>query len=65
MSSHSTNAYNILADKEKLALSLVRSRMCISVDKNEKCHQGDNCRFAHSLEDLKISDCLLECQTVS
>lgn len=60
MSSQSTNAYNILADKEKLALSLVRSRMCISVDKNEKCQQGDNCRFAHSLDELKVSDCLFE-----
>jgi hypothetical protein len=53
MSSHSANA-------EKLAVSLVKSRMCISVDKNEKCQNGDNCRFAHSLDDLRISDCLFE-----
>ena len=53
ISSHSANA-------EKLVVSLVKSRMCISVDKNEKCQNGDNCRFAHSLDDLRISDCLFE-----
>jgi len=53
MSSNSANA-------EKLAESLIKSRMCISVDKNEKCQNGDNCRFAHSLDDLRISDCLFE-----
>ena len=51
ISSHSANA-------EKLVVSLVKSRMCISVDKNEKCQNGYNCRFAHSLDDLRISDCL-------
>jgi len=48
------------ANAEKLAVSLIKSRMCISVDKNEKCQNGDNCRFAHSLDDLRISDCLFE-----
>ena len=56
----STSAYNILADKEKLASSLIKSRMCSSVDKNEVCQRGDNCNFAHSLDELKISNCLFE-----
>ena len=59
MSRHRTNVYDILADKEKLASSLVKSRMCISVDKNEIC-QHSNCRFAHSLDELKVSDCLFK-----
>jgi hypothetical protein len=59
MSRHRTHVYDILADKEKLASSLVKSRMCISVDKNEIC-QHSNCRFAHSLDELKVSDCLFE-----
>ena len=54
-----TNAYSILADKEKLASSLIKSRMCSSVDKKEVC-QNSNCGFAHSLDELKISNCLFE-----
>ena len=54
------SAYDILADKEKLATSLAKTRMCKSVDANEPCQHGDECRFAHSLEELKFSDCLFE-----
>ena len=52
--------YDILADKEKLAASLEKSRMCKSVDANELCQHGDKCRFAHSLAELKISNCLFD-----
>jgi hypothetical protein len=52
--------YDILADKEKLAASLEKSRMCKSVDMNEKCQYDDKCRFAHSLDELKISNCLFD-----
>jgi hypothetical protein len=55
-----TSAYEILADKEKLASSLAKSKMCSSVGKNEECQHGENCRFAHSLDELKISNCLFE-----
>lgn len=55
-----TGAYEILADKEKLASSLAKSKMCSSVGKNEECQHGENCRFAHSLDELKISNCLFE-----
>ena len=54
------SVYDILADKEKLASSLVKSKMCSSVDKNVKCQHGEDCRFAHSLDELKISNCLFE-----
>lgn len=55
-----TGAYEILSDKEKLASSLIKSKMCSSVGKNEECQHGENCRFAHSLDELKISNCLFE-----
>ena len=55
-----TDAYEILADKEKLASSLTKTRMCNSVDKNEPCTHGDKCRFAHNLTELKISTCIFE-----
>ena len=55
-----TGAYEILADKEKLARSLNKSKMCSSVGKNEECQHGENCRFAHSLDELKSSNCLFE-----
>jgi hypothetical protein len=55
-----TGAYEILSDKEKLASSLIKSKMCSSVGKNEECQHGENCRFAHSLDELKTSNCLFE-----
>ena len=52
------NAYETLADKEKIGKSLIKTRMCHSVDKKEPCPHGDNCRFAHDLDELNVSDCL-------
>ena len=56
--SQRSSAYDVLADKEKLASSLQKTRMCNSLDTNEPCQHQDKCRFAHSLDELKISDCL-------
>ena len=53
-------AYELLADKEKLGNALAKTRMCNSIDKNEVCAHGDSCRFAHNLGELKISNCLFE-----
>ena len=53
-----SSAYDVLADKEKLASSLHKTRMCNSLHTNEPCQHEDKCRFAHSLDELKISDCL-------
>ena len=52
------DAFEILANKEKLEAGLVKTRMCNSVDKKETCPHAENCRFAHSLDELKISVCL-------
>ena len=51
-------AFEILGNKEKLGESLVKTRMCNSVDKKEPCTHAENCRFAHGLDELKISPCL-------
>ena len=48
--------YDVPLDKEKLANSLHKTRMCSSLE----CQYGENCRFAHSLDELKISNCLFE-----
>jgi hypothetical protein len=53
-------AYELLANKEKLETALAKTRMCNSIDKKEECNHGDKCRFAHNLSELKISNCLFE-----
>ena len=39
------------------ALENLKTRMCNSLDTNQVCRHGENCRFAHSLEELVIRDC--------
>ncbi len=51
-----TSAFEVLADKEGLEKKLTKTQMCKSVGKS-KCHHGDKCRFAHTLDELKISTC--------
>ena len=53
-----TKAFEILANKEELEKSLVKTRMCNSLDKKEACPHGERCRFAHCLEELNVSKCL-------
>ena len=45
-----TEAYGILADKEKLGMSLLKTRMCNSIDKGEPCPHEGNCRFAQRMQ---------------
>jgi hypothetical protein len=52
-----TKAFEILADKEGLQKRLTKTRMCNSVGTDEPCKHGENCRFAHTLDELVISDC--------
>ena len=35
----------------------LKTRMCNSLEKNETCLHGEQCRFAHSLEELVSRDC--------
>jgi len=57
---HEKEAYYDFSVDKKLATSFVKTRMCPSFDKKEECQHGTHCRFAHSLEELKISNCLFE-----
>ena len=38
-------------------LENLKTRMCNSLDMNQVCRHGEECRFAHSLEELVIRDC--------
>jgi len=61
-----TAAFGVLADKEGLEKQLTKTRMCMSVGGKNKCRHGEKCRFAHTLEELKISTCFFkdECRFV-
>lgn len=48
---------NDLPDKEKFQRSL-KTLMCYSIYKKEECPHGENCRFAHSLNELNVKDCM-------
>lgn len=51
-------AFETLANKETLDKKLIKTKICNSLEKIEKCPHGENCRFAHSLDELNISNCL-------
>ena len=59
-------AYNALSNKTELGAHLTKTRMCNSVEKKETCRHGENCRFAHSLEELVTRNCFFkdECRFV-
>lgn len=50
--------FSTLSDKVVLVNNLFKTRMCSSIDNKEKCPHGQNCRFAHFLGELIISNCL-------
>jgi len=47
--------------------SNVKSRMCTSVLQNTECKHGENCRFAHSVDELTPASCLFgkDCKFVN
>lgn len=46
-----------LADEQQLRDRKAKTKMCQSVGTGKPCRHGDQCRFAHSTEELSISDC--------
>ena len=52
--------------KSQPDLENFKTRMCNSLDTNQLCRHGEECRFAHSLEELVIRDCRFknECRFV-
>jgi hypothetical protein len=53
-----TRAFNILSDKKNLDKKLTKTKMCNSIINGTECKHGINCRFAHSRDELCMSDCL-------
>ena len=52
-------AYEQLQNKEGMAERLTKTRLCWSVEKGVACPHGkDKCKFAHSLDELRMSPCV-------
>lgn len=37
-----------------------KTKMCKSVEEGKKCLNGDNCRFAHNIDQLSIKECIFK-----
>ena len=55
-----TEAFEIMENKELLQNKLTKTRMCKSVSNNTRCPHGSRCRFAHSVEELRIPLCFFK-----
>ncbi len=51
-------AFDTLVNKELMDQRLTRTKMCSSVVNNTRCKHGSKCRFAHSVDELKIATCV-------
>jgi len=56
-----------LVDTKSMRTTLVRSKMCRSVETGRPCPHGDKCRYAHSPEELEVAPCFFKdaCNRVS
>ena len=52
-----TLAFNIMANTKNRE-NLYYTKLCKSVKLKSICHHGDKCKFAHSIEQLCISNCV-------
>jgi hypothetical protein len=52
-----SDAFERLSNREHLAKNLFKTSLCHSIERGEDCPHGKNCRFAHSLEELKTTNC--------
>ena len=50
--------FSILSNKIKIQSELKFTKLCKFFKENKECSHQDNCRFAHSLSQLKVSNCL-------
>ena len=50
-------AYKTLSDSKKIQETKRYTKMCNSIVTGKKCRHGKNCRFAHSKDQLQISEC--------
>ena len=61
-----TEAFDALADKTGCASELLHTRMCRSLEDGVECPHGSDCRFAHSQNQLRLTECVFkdECRFV-
>jgi len=50
-----TQGFDILKDKNKIERTLEKTKLCTY---GENCKRGSKCRFAHSKEELIVSNCV-------
>ena len=53
-----SDVFTILSDKNKMQNNLMFTKLCKYFKENLQCPHKDGCRFAHSLDQLRISNCL-------
>ena len=60
------SAIDILSNKNKIAIKKKYTKMCESVNKGINCRHGSSCRFAHSKDQLIISNCFFgdDCKNI-
>lgn len=46
----------IITEKDEM----LKTKMCKSIEEGRKCVNGDNCRFAHSIDQLSIKECIFK-----
>jgi hypothetical protein len=58
--------FDELKDKGKLSKRLAKTRMCVSVEIGVPCKYLGECKFAHTLDELNIAECVFgsECSYV-
>ena len=57
---------NLLLNKKKLDNVLIKTKMCDSILQNKSCRHGNNCRFAHTEDEIEKNICIFgdECKYV-
>ena len=57
-----SQAFEQLGNKDQLAQSLLKTRLCNSIQEKKECPHGDKCRFAHSEKELEFAKCFFGTQ---
>ena len=52
------HVFDKMANHKELSSMKKCTKMCISIENNQTCPHGENCRFAHSVDELSLSNCL-------
>ena len=49
-----------IKDSRGMQNRLIKTRMCASVGKSKPCRHGSHCRYAHSVDELRVADCFFQ-----